>query len=63
MGNFNEATGLHLRCPFCRTTNEHISRRGAEWFCETCHEKWFAYTEHDKLELKLNRIANDEDPE
>lgn len=63
MGAWNEAAGVHFSCPYCGTTYEHIARRGAEWFCEQCHEKWFAYTEQDKVELKINKIANDEDAE
>ena len=64
MGNFDDAV-RHLRrfvCPACKR-DESIVRRGANWFCESCSHVWFAYTEHDKVELKINRIANDEEPD
>ena len=59
-GAFNDATGQHFECPFCRANADAIERRGDEWYCNVCSRCWFAYTEEDKKRLKQARIANDE---
>ena len=60
MGDWNDATGQHFECPFCKANLDALERRGNEWHCTCCSRCWFAYTEHDKLELKVNRIKDDE---
>lgn len=47
-------------CIFCMKPTS-LERRGAEWFCPTCGNEWYAQTAFDKRFLRMLRCAQDPD--
>lgn len=53
--NWTEAT--REVCPFCENdAPDLLERRGSEWYCCCCSRQFFAYSETDRIALKVDKI-------